>query len=195
VIVDTAGIVFHNTDAIAASICPFYSDRVPKISSINQSYNSTSIIVLTQCDLENYYHQFIEMLLKVLFYIPFLQANPEIAVHLPHKAAYISYIFDLFKLRNPLVSGNVLAANVLLPQGNGCHDSPVFLLQYAHGLILNKLKLFPPDQLNVIFIQRSKDRFILNKSSVLKMLEHYIDIYTPHYELKIFNDAQLPSFE
>ena len=86
----------------------------------------------------NFYHIFIEQMTRVTAFLPFFKANPDIHIHVAEGAKNIApIILKIFDLKNKVVSGNVRAGRIYLPQGGGCHNP-------------NTLSVWPQDYMSQI---------------------------------------------
>ena len=144
---------------------------------------------------KNYFHQLIQMLPRLALYVPFLQMNPHIYIHVYKINIITQQVISSLGLNNPLISGNIKADMVYSPQGSGCDLNPFsvqFMSELLHSHIRSKL-LKPTHKIHgrtVLFIERKK-RKLKQQAEILHKLQSLCDRHD--YSLVIFQDDPSPS--
>jgi hypothetical protein len=151
--------------------------------------------VATQENLENYYHQFVEITLKLAIYSEFLRARPEVIIHIPSNKTAFQNMIKVLGLKNPTHIGHWTGNLAILPMGHACHDPPLSAIQYVH---YHFQKIIPIAATSskplLIYIHRNSDRGITNKMETLGLLQKYISKYNNLIDLFIYDDSALPRF-
>ena len=146
---------------------------------------------------KNYYHRIVQMLPRVMMYLPFLRSNSHIHIHVPTINTLVKKIMSILGVENPLVTGYIGAKMTYSPLGSGCGLHPPSvqsMAQHFHRYIASSL--LPRSALNntrtVILVKR-KERQLMNHTLISTYLQALSHRYG--YTFWEFDDAHLPSLE
>ena len=179
-----------NSELILGHRTMFFASCVPEV------------FVLTQHPLAfNFYHSLIEQITRAVAYRAFLQAHPHVAVHVgQEKPEFASVVLNMFGIHNPVVSGDIRAKRIYIPQGGGCHNphtaSVQLAAQYFHQftekhLLQRSTMTSQPHRRFIVLIKRTT-RALVNHEAVLGLV-HDLAARTQR-DVYVYDDRNLPSF-
>ena len=161
---------------------------------------------------QNYYHFTIDQMSRVSAFVPFLQSNPQIKLHVGREGKkYIEMFMSVFGLKNALTTAasGVIRANVVyIPHAGGCHNSNFAYMnlvsEYFHRFVeKNAPGVLRPIEAIITNSTNSLKRIILLIKRKLRRLTNHEAVYEvlkqlgerTGREVVVFDDTHLPSFE
>ena len=123
-------------------------DKIDDVTASNVLLVNEVFCISVRFAAENFGHSLLESWTRLSLFVPFLQQNPTVAIHVGNVDFLRDYLI-IFGLRNPLIDGTVIAKRVFLPESNAPYLPSVHFLQatadhvhsYVTDLLRNDAKL------------------------------------------------------
>ena len=153
----------------------------------------TEVFSLSQYWGSGFFHFSIENLPRIFPYLQFLLKYDSIKIHVKSTGGltkkYMTYI-GIAESR--LVTGNVYADIVYLPNGSPCGRTSLLNIHYQSLFFRNTLHNVTNSSRNgIVLIQRSSKRWFKKHNAILKSLQTLAQDY--NLTAKVFSDKKLPS--
>ena len=148
---------------------------------------------------DSYFHWNVEAISRIVIYLDFLQANPDVKILIPSKngAMMKRYLTILGIPNDRLVWGKVTTRIAYLPQGSRCGGKASGIgLSIAANIYLNHVETKLQENSNpdtIILIHRTKKRWLLQHDAIKQFLAQLAKKYKMRFV--VFSDKNLPSFE
>lgn len=136
---------------------------------------------------EQFYHATLESLPRIVPYLDFLRNNPHIMIHTGYKHPFLTRLgIDPSRI----ITGNIRAKFVIIPNGSRCGMSHPFTTQLLSDA-LQPLNQSTQDTIVLIKRSRAKTRYFKHHDAILQMLWEESRPY--NMRVQVFNDKPLPS--